>query len=46
MPQGKVYQQDWTIDDIPWEQFDRSKLKPWMIEAIKSAALVEYNAPD
>lgn len=46
MAAGKVYKQGWTIDDIAWDAFDPSKAEPWMIDAIKSAALVEYNAPD
>jgi len=46
MSEGKVYKQGWSPDDIPWERFDRSKAAPWMIDAIKAAALVEYNAPD
>lgn len=41
-----VYKQGWTPEDIAWQNFDPSKAEPWMIEAIKSAALVEYNAPD
>jgi hypothetical protein len=41
-----VYRQGWSPDDIAWEKFDRSKAEPWIIDAIKSAALVEYNAPD
>lgn len=43
---GQVYKQGWSPDDIAWEKFDASKAESWMIEAIKSAALVEYNAPD
>jgi len=46
MAEGKLYKQGWGPDDIAWEKFDRSKAQPWMIDAIKSAALVEYNAPD
>jgi len=46
MAEGKVYKQGWGPDDIPWADFDRTKAEPWMIDAIKSAALVEYNAPD
>jgi len=46
MAERKLYKQGWGPDDIPWENFDASKAQPWMIEAIKSAALVEYNAPD
>lgn len=46
MAEGKVYRQGWTLDDIPWADFDPSKLEPWMLNAVKAAALVEYNAPD
>jgi rubrerythrin len=46
MADGKVYTPGWGPGDISWESFDRSKAEPWMIDAIKSAALVEYNAPD
>jgi hypothetical protein len=46
MAEGKVYKQGWGPDDIPWADFDPSKTTPWMIDIIKSAALVEYNAPD
>jgi hypothetical protein len=41
-----VYRQGWSPDDIAWDKFDRSKAEPEMIDVIKSAALVEYNAPD
>jgi rubrerythrin len=41
-----VYKQGWSPDDIAWDKFDRAKAEPWMVDAIKSAALVEYNAPD
>ena len=41
-----VYKQGWTLDDVQWSAFDRSRAQPWMIAAIKAAALVEYNAPD
>ena len=33
----------WTLDDIPWERFDRSKLNPDVVQIIKAAGLVEYN---
>ena len=36
----------WTLDDIDWSAFDRSKLDPRMVEAVKAAAMVEYNAGD
>ncbi|MDE2264750.1 MAG: ferritin-like domain-containing protein [Alphaproteobacteria bacterium] len=46
MPDGKVYKQGWSPDDVGWEKFDASKVEPWMLAAIKAAALVEFNAPD
>jgi rubrerythrin len=46
MTYGQVFHQGWTLDDIPWDRFDASKAEPWMITAIKGAALVEFNAPD
>lgn len=33
----------WTLDDIPWSQFDRAKVDPDTVKIIKAAALVEYN---
>jgi hypothetical protein len=46
MTEAAVYKQGWSLDDVRWEAFDASKATPWMIAAIKSAALVEFNAPD
>ena len=46
MTQGTVYREGWTLDDVQWSRFDASKVEPWMITAIKAAALVEFNAPD
>lgn len=36
----------WTLDDIPWDQFDRSKVDPDLLQAVKAAALVERNGLD
>lgn len=33
----------WTLDDIPWDRFDRAKLDPEIIRLVKAASLVEYN---
>jgi hypothetical protein len=33
----------WTLDDIPWDRFDRSKLDPEVVRIVKAASLVEYN---
>lgn len=36
----------WTLESIAWEKFDRSKLDPAMLNLMKAASLVEYNAID
>jgi rubrerythrin len=36
----------WTLDDIPWEQFDRSRVSPDVLAIIKAAAMVERNGAD
>ncbi len=33
----------WTLDDIPWQRFDRAKLDPELLRIVKAASLVEYN---
>lgn len=33
----------WTLDDIPWDQFDPSKVHPELLKIIKAASLVEFN---
>jgi hypothetical protein len=33
----------WTLDEIPWDRFDRSKLDPEIVRIVKAASLVEYN---
>ena len=33
----------WTLDDIPWDCFDRGKLDPDVVRIVKAASLVEYN---
>ncbi len=46
MTGGTVYQGGWSLDDVQWDRFDRSKLEPRLVAAVKAASLVEYNAPD
>jgi hypothetical protein len=46
MTGAAVYKQGWTLDEVQWSAFDPTKATPWMIAAIKSASLVEFNAPD
>jgi rubrerythrin len=36
----------WTLDDIPWERFDRSRVDPDLVRLVKAASMVEHNAPD
>lgn len=36
----------WTLDDIPWDRFDPTKVNPEILKAVKAAALVEYNSTD
>ncbi len=36
----------WTLDQIPWDQFDPSKIDPELVKLVKAAALVEYNGGD
>jgi rubrerythrin len=36
----------WTLEDIPWDRFDKTKVNPDMLKVAKAAALVEYNARD
>jgi hypothetical protein len=33
----------WTLDDIPWDRFDPTKVDPDMLRIVKAAAMVEYN---
>lgn len=33
----------WTLDDIPWVSFDRSRVDPDLLRIVKAASLVEYN---
>lgn len=33
----------WTLDDIPWQRFDRAKLDPEIVRIVKAASLVEHN---
>jgi rubrerythrin len=33
----------WSLDEIPWDCFDRSKLDPEIVRIVKAASLVEFN---
>ena len=34
----------WTMDDIPWDKFDPSRVDPDLVKLVKAASLVENNA--
>jgi rubrerythrin len=36
----------WTLDDIPWDRFDRSKVDPEVLKLAKAASVVEHNGHD
>jgi len=33
----------WTLDDIPWDSFERNKLDREIVRVVKAASLVEHN---
>ncbi len=37
---------NWSLSDVPWAQFDASRVCPEILKVVKAAALVEYNAHD
>jgi rubrerythrin len=37
---------DWTPDDIPWRDFDPTKVDPAVLKLVKAASLVEFNSGD
>ncbi len=36
----------WTLEDIPWDQFEAQKVDPDLLKLVKAASLVEYNGGD
>jgi rubrerythrin len=36
----------WTLADIDWQAFDRSRVEPELLRLAKAASLVEYNGSD
>jgi rubrerythrin len=36
----------WTLDDIPWERFDPTKVDPDILRLVRAASLVEQNGDD
>lgn len=46
MGAGTVFSAGWSLDDVDWSKFDRSRIDNGLLSAVKGAALVEFNAPD
>jgi rubrerythrin len=36
----------WSLQDVPWDRFDRSRIDPNILQLVKAASLVEYNSED
>lgn len=36
----------WTLDDIPWDDFDAAAVEPETVKLVKAACMVEYNGAD
>ena len=36
----------WTLDDIPWGEFDPEKVDPSLLKVVKAASMVEFNGRD
>ncbi len=36
----------WTLDDVPWQQFDADKVDRELLAMVKAAAIVEHNGGD
>ena len=36
----------WTLEDIPWDQFEAQKVDPDLLKLVKAASLVEFNGGD
>lgn len=39
-----LYCKHWTVEELPWDELDRSRIDPDVEQLAKAAALVEYNA--
>src|SRR5438552_16142957 len=46
MQQTNARKRHWTLEDIPWAQFDPSKVDPDIVKVVKAAAMVEHNGGD
>jgi rubrerythrin len=41
-----VADRHWTLNDIPWERFDRSQVNADLLKVVQTAAMVERNGAD
>jgi hypothetical protein len=46
MQQSVARKRHWTLEDIPWAQFDAAKVDPDILKVVKAAAMVEHNGGD
>lgn len=46
MQQELARKRHWTLADIPWRQFDATKVDPEVLKVVKAAAMVEHNGRD
>jgi rubrerythrin len=37
---------NWTLEDIPWDKFDGTRVDPEILAVVKTASLVEHNSAD
>lgn len=43
---GAAAMPHWTPNDIPWDDFDKSKVDPELVRIVKAASMVEHNSTD
>lgn len=43
---GTIAGGNWTLEEIPWDRFDPTKVDPDILKLVKAASLVEHNGGD
>ena len=43
---GIMVARHWSLNDIPWAEFDPDRVDPDILKLVKAACLVEYNGGD
>ena len=46
MQQEPAHKRHWTLADIPWQEFDSTKVDAEILKVVKAAAMVEHNGGD